>query len=189
MAGLPGLSFNAVLQFYFNGAAMSVTASCPDRLMDIADSAERLGPGGRRTYSDARQVPSARSGLPMLRDFDEWITEEFERGAFTALILVLDVGEETAEPVASTYLHVIGDDIDWRAMRTLLDGAPQSWNAAAFFVSRSEKGGPVSDRLAKIRLTDIGDKVKADRLALNTGAFFNRDGRRMLIEEAGPTRH
>lgn len=122
-------------------------------------------------------------------DFDQWIAEEFARGPFTALILVLDVGEESIEPVASTYLHVIGDDVDWRAMRRLLRGAPHQWNAAAFFASRAEKGGPVPDRLARLRLMDTEERVRADRLELNNAAFFNGEGRRMRVEEIEPTRH
>jgi hypothetical protein len=125
----------------------------------------------------------------MLPDFDEWIGQEFARGPFTALILVLQIGEDSVEPVASTYLHVIGDEVDWAAMRRLLDGAPHQWNAAAFFVSRGEAGGPVADRLAKIRLADMEEKVKADRLELNNAGFFDNRGRRMMVEEALPTRH
>jgi hypothetical protein len=125
----------------------------------------------------------------MLPDFNEWIREEFERGPFTALILVLEIGKDTVEPVASTYLHVIGDEVRWDAMRKMLDGAPHKWNAAAFFVTRNENGAPVADRLAKVRLADTEQKVKADRLELNNSAFFDRRGRRMRVEEAGPTRH
>jgi hypothetical protein len=125
----------------------------------------------------------------MLPDFNDWIGEEFAHGPFTALILVLDVGDETVEPLASTYLHVIGDEIDWKAMHRLLSGAPHKWNAAAFFVSRNEHGGPVADRLAKLRLADTEEKVKADRLELNNSAFFDRSGRRMMIEEAEPPKH
>lgn len=119
----------------------------------------------------------------MLPDFDEWIAEEFARGPFTVLILVLDIGELTAEPVASTYLHVIGDEVRWAEMRKMLSGAPNKWNAAAFFPSR-EAGGPVADRIARVRLLDVEERVNADRLELNKGAFFDRKGRRMLIEEA-----
>jgi len=121
----------------------------------------------------------------MQADFHQWIAEEFTRGPFTALILVLDIEELTAEPVASTYLHVIGDEVHWADMRKLLGGAPHKWNAAAFFPSR-EKGGPVPDRLAKVRLLDLEERVGANRLELNNGAFFDKKGRRMQIEEAKP---
>jgi hypothetical protein len=125
----------------------------------------------------------------MLPDFDDWIREEFARGPFTALILVLDVGDETVEPVASTYLHVIGDEIGWATMRDMLKGAPNRWNAAAFFATRGEKGGPVADMLAKVRLLDTEERVRADRLVLNDSAFFDAKGRRMIVEEADVTRH
>jgi hypothetical protein len=119
----------------------------------------------------------------MRADFDEWIAGEFGRGPFTALILVLQVGELTAEPVASTYLHVIGDEVRWADMRKLLGGAPNKWNAVAFFASR-DKGGPVPDRIAKVRLLDVEERVNADRLELNKGAFFDKKGRRLEIEAA-----
>ena len=125
----------------------------------------------------------------MLVDFDQWISEEFGRGPFTALILVLEIGERTVEAVASTYLHVLGNEIDWPTMKGLLSGAPHRWNAAAVFASRDETGGPVPDRLAKLRLADTEERVRADRLELNRGAFFNSDGRRMTVEEEDATRH
>jgi hypothetical protein len=49
-----------------------------------------------------------------------------------------------------------------------------------------EKGGPVPDRLAKVRLLDLEERVGANRLELNNGAFFDKKGRRMQIEEAKP---
>lgn len=118
----------------------------------------------------------------MLSNFNEWIVEEFAGGPFTALIIVLAIGEETVEPVASTYLHVIGDEVEWRAMLKMLSGAPGKWNAVAFFVSRGA-GGPVPDAVAKIRLLEQEELVRADRLELNHGAFFDKKGRRMMIEE------
>ncbi len=125
----------------------------------------------------------------MLADFNEWIAEEFAHGPFTALILVVDIGDETIEPVASTYLHIIGDEVDWSAMRGLLKGAPNKWNAAAFFVSRDGTSGPISDRLAKLRLLDTEERVRVDRMELNKGAFFDISGRRMQVEEMGETKH
>ena len=125
----------------------------------------------------------------MPADFDEWIVEEFARGPFTALVLVVEIGKDTVEPVASTYLHVIGNEVEWSTMRAMLRGAPHQWNAVAFFVSRGEDGGAIPDRLAKLRLLDAEERVRADRLELNNGAFFDRNGRRMLVEEVDATRH
>jgi hypothetical protein len=121
----------------------------------------------------------------MLADFNDWIVDEFERGPFTAMIIVLMIGAETVEPVASTYLHVIGDEVDWRDMRRMLNGAPKKWNAVAFFASR-EGNGPVPDLLAKVRLLEIEERVQGNRLELNNGAFFDTKGRRMLVEELEP---
>ncbi len=121
----------------------------------------------------------------MLADFDEWITEEFAHGSFTALIIVVDVDEAAVEPVASTYLHVIGDDIEWRDMHKMLSGAPGRWNAVGFFASRGASG-PVADGLAKVRLAELEERVRGNRLELNSGAFFDDRGRRMLVEEMDP---
>ena len=46
--------------------------------------------------------------------FDGWIAAEFaERGAFTALVILLDIDGHKVMPLCSTYLSVIGDEVDW----------------------------------------------------------------------------
>jgi hypothetical protein len=116
--------------------------------------------------------------------FDEWVEEEFGKGPFTVLIVLVEIGEESVEPLASSFLHVIGDDIDWFAMKAMLDQAPHSWNGAAFFPARLAEPGPISDALARLRLQDLQEQIAADRLTLNTGAFFDSLGRAIKIEAA-----
>lgn len=124
----------------------------------------------------------------MALHFDEWVQEEFGKGPFTVLIMLVEIGDESVEPVASTFLHVIGDEIDWFAMKAMLDQAPHTWHGAAFFAARLAEPGPISDELARLRLHDLKQKVMEDRLALNSGAFFDVLGRLMKVEEA-PGQH
>jgi hypothetical protein len=120
----------------------------------------------------------------MTLHFDEWVREEFGKGPFTVLVMLVEIGGESVEPVASTFLHVIGGDVDWFAMKAMLDQAPHPWHGAAFFPARLAEPGPISDELARLRLHDLKQQVTADRLTLNTGAFFDGLGRLMKIEEA-----
>ena len=120
----------------------------------------------------------------MALHFDEWLREEFGKGPFTVLIMLVEIGDESVEPVASTFLHVIGDEIDWFAMKAMLGQAPHAWHGAAFFPARLPEPGPISDELARLRLYDLKGKVTADRLTLNNGAFFDGLGRLMKIEES-----
>jgi hypothetical protein len=120
----------------------------------------------------------------MALHFDEWVREEFGNGPFTVLIMLVEIGDDSVEPVASTFLHVIGDDVDWSAMKAMLDRAPHPWHGAAFFPARLAVPGPISDELARLRLHDLKQQVMEDRVVLNTGAFFDTLGRLLKIEEA-----
>lgn len=118
-------------------------------------------------------------------DFDEWIVEEFaSRGAFTALVVLVQIGERTVTPVSSTYLNVIGPDIDWLEIVALFAGAGVHWDGASFYPMTAPDGGPLDNASARIGLRAIEARVKAERLALNEGFFFDRHGRRMMVEEA-----
>jgi hypothetical protein len=122
--------------------------------------------------------------MTMTLHFDEWVQAEFGKGPFTVLVMLVEIGDESVEPVASTFLHVIGDDIDWSAMKGMLDEAPHPWQGAAFFPARLAEPGPISDELARLRLHDLKQQVIEDRLVLNTGGFFDALGRLIKIEEA-----
>src|SRR5262249_53528648 len=113
-----------------------------------------------------------------------WIVEEFAaRGAFTVLVVLVGIGDRSVTPLSSTYLHVIGDEIDWMEITALFAGAGVSWDGASFFPVNAPGGGLLDDAAARSRLREVEARVKAERLALNEGFFFDRHGRRMMVEE------
>lgn len=120
-------------------------------------------------------------------EFNDWIESEFdERGAFTALVVLVEIGERSVTPLVSTYLNVIGAEIDWLEIQALFAGAGVKWDGASFYPATAPEGGPLDNAAARERLREIEERVKAERLALNEGFFFDRHGRRMMVEEAGP---
>jgi hypothetical protein len=117
-------------------------------------------------------------------DFTPWLKATFaETGAFTALVVLVEISDPDATPVASTFFHVIGDETDWPAVRRMLASAPGKWSGAAFFTATSKYGGPMEEPLARIELRRMESMIDDDRLHLNEGAFFDRLGRRMRIDE------
>jgi hypothetical protein len=122
----------------------------------------------------------------MPTDFDRWLTEQFaETGAFTALIVLLHVAEPHVTPVCSSYVNVIGDEIDWDEMTVLLQGSGIAWDAVAFFVEIAD--GALTSVEANRRLKDLTLAIEADRLHLNRGRLFDRLGRRLRVEELMPS--
>ncbi|GLK80596.1 MULTISPECIES: hypothetical protein [Methylopila] len=117
-------------------------------------------------------------------DFDDWVKAAFaDTGGFTALVVLVEITERDASPAASTFFHVIGDEVEWKAVRRLFASAPGSWDGAAFFIATSSEGGPMEEPLARIELRRVEQMIDDDRLALNEGAFFDRRGRRLRIDE------
>lgn len=117
-------------------------------------------------------------------DFDGWFRKAFaETGGFTALVVLVEISEQDAKPVASTYFHAIGDDAVWADIRKLFASAPGGWDGAVFFIATARDGGPVEEPLARIELRRYEAMIDDDRLAINEGAFFDRRGRRMRIDE------
>ncbi len=120
-------------------------------------------------------------------EFNDWIVSEFEeRGAFTALVVLVEIGERSVTPLVSTYLNVIGPEVDWLEIQALFAGAGVTWDGASFYPANAPEGGLLDDGAAREELREIEQRVKAERLALNEGFFFDRHGRRMMVEEAGP---
>jgi hypothetical protein len=118
-------------------------------------------------------------------EFDEWIAAEFaDRGAFTVLVVLVEIGERSVTPLSSTYLNVIGTETRWLEIVALFAGAGVHWDGASFFPVTAPEGGPLDNHAARIGLRAIEARVKADRLALNEGFFFDCLGRRMMVEEA-----
>lgn len=115
-------------------------------------------------------------------DFDDWLVETFARvGSFTMLIVLVEIGETTVSPLASSYLHIIGDDTRWPDMLQLLSGAGTTWNGAAFY--QADRTGLVDDAIAKQRLATLARHLKGDRSLLAHSDFFNAQGLRLKIEE------
>jgi hypothetical protein len=120
----------------------------------------------------------------MPTDFDRWLSEQFgESGTFTALIVLLHVAEPHVTPVCSSYVNVIGDEIDWDEMTVLLQGSGIGWDVVAFFVEIAEGGGALTSVESNRRLKDLTLAIEADRLHLNRGRLFDRLGRRLRVEE------
>jgi hypothetical protein len=118
-------------------------------------------------------------------DFDEWLVETFARvGAFTVLIVLVEIGETTATPVRSSYLHVIGDDTRWPDIVRLFADAGAAWNAAAFY--QADRAGLVRDPIAQHRLESLLRHLETDRSLLQHSEFFNVHGLRLKIEEIAP---
>ena len=117
-----------------------------------------------------------------LTDFDDWLIRTYARvGAFTMLVILVDIGEISVAPMRSAHLHVVGDEIRWPEMVRLFDGAGVSWNGAVFF--QADRDGLVLDDEAKRRLASLVRHVNEDRKILNDGEFFNADGLRLRLDE------
>jgi len=116
-------------------------------------------------------------------DFDEWLAGMVrQHGEFTALVILTEIGERRVAPLCSTYLHVIGDDVDWAEIKTMFAGSGQRWDGAAFFPTKAHNGGPIDNPTARLRLAELEAKVSEDRMVLNDGHFFDSSGNRIEIE-------
>jgi hypothetical protein len=116
-------------------------------------------------------------------EFDEWLRDMVrEHGEFTVLVILTEIGERSVAPLCSTYLHVIGDEVDWEEIKIMFAGSGQKWGGAAFFPTKAPNGGPIDNPTARRRLAELEAKVTADRMILNDGQFFDVDGRRIRID-------
>ena len=117
-------------------------------------------------------------------DFETWLAREFrETGAFTALVVLVEIGETRVTPLCSTYFNVIGDEVEWSEIVVMFAGSGREWSGAAFFPVTASHGGPLDNPTARLRLRELEARVDSDRLVLNEGHFFDRIGRRLKIEE------
>ena len=105
-----------------------------------------------------------------------------EHGKFTALVILAQIAERSVTPLCSTYLHVIGDEVDWDDITRMFASSGQNWDGAAFFPTKSRNGGPIDNPTARLRLAELEAKVTEDRMILNEGHFFDGLGRRIKIE-------
>jgi hypothetical protein len=115
-------------------------------------------------------------------DFEPWLKTAYrETEGFTALVVLVRIGEETVTPVASTYFHLVGNDLAWSDLSGLLSRSGQAWDGVVLF-PESDGKGPIPDALAKIKLRDIELRLGEDRIHINDGHFFDRWGRRMQVD-------
>lgn len=127
--------------------------------------------------SSSRRAP--RTGT----DFDAWIASRFgETRGFTAVILLLSIGDDRIEPISCAYVHVVGDEVTWRDMRAMLDASRRRWDGVAIFVEAAPGGGPVIDIVAKARMQERIDEVTMNRMALNDAGLFDSAGRAIRID-------
>ena len=123
----------------------------------------------------------------MKSDFELWLSAQYaETGAFTAFIVLIRMDGDQVVPLKSSFAHLVGDDMPWRRMRELLDGAGARWDGVAFFVGLDQDGGPLPDAVATRKLREVEADLKADPLMLNRGRFFDRQGRHQRIDEVAP---
>ena len=119
-------------------------------------------------------------------DFDDWLVETFAKvGAFTMLIVLVEIGETSIALLASSYLHAIGNETRWADMVDLLSRANVPWNGAAFF--RGDRGGLIDDATASairklqsdqgIARTGFPDHETVRRLGLDPDRLFRRSAR------------
>ncbi|MBK4215467.1 hypothetical protein JJJ17_05955 [Paracoccus caeni] len=118
-------------------------------------------------------------------DFDDWLRATYaETDGFTLLIVLIGIGDGRVDLLRSTHLHVIGDEITWPDMAAHFDAAGVSWNAVAMFLA--DRDGLVEDALARDRLDALVRALNGDRTLIREGAFFNRDGLHLRLDDAEP---
>jgi hypothetical protein len=119
-------------------------------------------------------------------DFDRWVAAEFaQTGAFTALVVLVEIGAQQVTPLCSTYFNVIGDEVDWQEIAVLFAGSGANWDAASFFPVTGLNGAPLDNPNARLKLRELEARLHQDLLVLNEGHFFDKLGRRLKIEEVG----
>jgi hypothetical protein len=122
-----------------------------------------------------------------LTDFDHWIATEYaagEKSGFTAFVILVKITKKDVEPLCSTYLHVIGLEVDWGEVSNLFTASGMKWDAAVFFARRDHRhNGPLDNPNARLYLLDQEARVAEDRMVINEGHFFDVWGRRMKVEE------
>jgi hypothetical protein len=116
-------------------------------------------------------------------EFDAWLQDMVGRhGEFTVLVILTEIGERSVVPLCSTYLHVLGDEVDWVEVKALFGSADRNWDGVAFFPTKADNGGPIDKVTLRQRLAELETKIIENRMVLNDGLFFDTLGRRIEIE-------
>ncbi len=119
--------------------------------------------------------------------FDRWLDETLDReGPFTMFLILMEQAPATIVPIRSSYLHVIGPDIRWPEMVTLMDEAGTAWASVAVFAAKAGSGGPMPDVEARQRLASLQAAVIRDRMTVRKGELFDTKGRKL---ELSPLAH
>lgn len=127
-------------------------------------------------------MSSSKASDPRGAEFERWITEQYAAThGFTALILLLTLGDKV-DLISCSYVHVIGDEVRWGDMKTMLDASGRKWDAFVIFPESPPGGGPLIDLVAKARLQERIDEVTANRMVLNDAGFFDTRGRHIRID-------
>ncbi len=138
----------------------------------------------------SRQGAQVTDSPPGSTDLIAWMRTQFrEAGAYTALIILVRIEGASVTPQASSYLHVIGDEIDWPELRQMLSRSGVPWNGVALFPAARD-GGPLPDHVARLQLNELQARVNLDRLTIaEEGQFFDDQGRRLKLEVVGSGLH
>jgi hypothetical protein len=119
-------------------------------------------------------------------EFDEWVAAEVARsGAFTALVVLVDVSANQVTPLCSTYFNVVDDGIDWQEIIILFAGSGADWDAACFFAMRAANGAPLDNPNARSKLRGLEARLDQDLSVLKEGHCFDKSGRRFTNPEVG----
>ncbi|MGZ8373116.1 MAG: hypothetical protein ACXW3G_10410 [Rhodoplanes sp.] len=79
---------------------------------------------------------------PGATDFERWLPSAFaEMGAFTALVVLVDIEGTRVTPLCSTYFNVIGDKVVWDDIVLMFAGSGAAWDGAAFSRRRERRAG------------------------------------------------
>lgn len=120
-------------------------------------------------------------------NFESWLKFTFhETGGFTALVVLVQIGEDTVMPVSSTYVHLIGDELSWPEFSVLMAKSGRKWDGVVLFAETNGGSGPIPDMLARVRLRNVEARIGDDLIHINDGHFFDVWGRRMKVEETVP---
>ncbi|MDX2258371.1 MAG: hypothetical protein NW205_05575 [Hyphomicrobiaceae bacterium] len=116
-------------------------------------------------------------------EFESWVKTRYaETDGFTALFLLLSIGGGKIEMISCAFVHVIGDEVAWASMKTMLDASRRRWDGVAIFAESPPGGGPLIDIVAKARLQERIDAVTFDRMVLNEAGLFDPRGRMFRID-------
>ena len=114
--------------------------------------------------------------------FDRWLGETLDReGPFTMFLILMEQATTTIVPIRSSYLHVIGPDVRWDEMVSLMGEADTAWSSVAVFAAKAKSGGPIPDVDARRRLADLQGAVIRDRMTVRRGELFDKLGRKLEL--------